>query len=276
MVNPSDHVETPAQDSPPHLTGNSIFGILKLELSEELSVVSKPIYEDELLETLHIAPYHSDLIPGSFAFCHVNQMAAKARIIKALELGFNHLRCNKLKVLAKLTHTILRKPRIHEVNAQLEDSFKNFRVVHDFEEIKGVAPNPDVLSSIGKKLTLLREEAGDYLVEQGMAIPRLPRWGKSNDPEQWWNINNFEILCTSHRHEVEGFLKTVSPYFPRGPKSDDNFLKPHTPTRVAGRSVSVSELPAPRRTKVPRFGGEDSDIPPISTITGQGRLAALL
>ena len=143
-----------------------------MELSEELSVVSKPIYEDELLETLHIAPYHSDLIPGSFAFCHVNQMAAKARIIKALELGFNHLRCNKLKVLAKLTHTILRKPRIHQVNAQLEDSFKNFRVVHDFEEIKGVAPNPDVLASIEKKLTLLREEAGDYLVEQGMAIPR--------------------------------------------------------------------------------------------------------
>ena len=41
-------------------------------------------------------------------------------------------------------------------------------------------------------------------------------------------------------------------------------------------SASVSELPAPRQVKVPRFGGEDSDIPPISTVTGQGRLAALL
>ena len=77
--------------------GNSIFGIPKLELSEELSAVSKLVYEDELLETLHIAPYPSDLIPGSFAFRHVNQMAAKARIIKASELGFNHLRRNKLK-----------------------------------------------------------------------------------------------------------------------------------------------------------------------------------
>ena len=55
MVSPSDHVETPAWDSPPHLMGNSIVGIL-------------PVYEDELPETLHIAPYHSDLIPGSFAF----------------------------------------------------------------------------------------------------------------------------------------------------------------------------------------------------------------
>ena len=89
--------------------------------------------------------------------------------------------------------------------------------MHDFEDIKGVAPNPDVLASIGKNLTLLREEVGDYLVEQGMAIPRPPCWRKNNDPEQWWNINDFEILCSSYQHEVEGFLKTVSPHFPRGP-----------------------------------------------------------
>jgi hypothetical protein len=72
MVSPSDHVETPARDSPLHLMGNSIIGIPKLKLSEELSTVSKPIYEDELPETLHIAPYHSDLISGSFAFHHNN------------------------------------------------------------------------------------------------------------------------------------------------------------------------------------------------------------
>ena len=52
---------------------------------------------------------------------------------------------------------------------QLEDFFKNFRVVHDFKDVKGVAPNLDVLASMGKNLTLLREEAGEYLVEQGMA-----------------------------------------------------------------------------------------------------------
>ena len=91
MVNPSDHVKTPARDSPPHLTGKSIFGIPKLELSEEPSAISKPVYEDELPETLHIPPYRSDLISGLFAFCHINKMAAKAPIIKALELGFNCL-----------------------------------------------------------------------------------------------------------------------------------------------------------------------------------------
>ena len=113
-------------------------------------------------------------------------------------------------------------------------------------------------------------------MEQEMAIPRLPRWGKNNDPEQWWNVNDFEILCASYRHKVEGLLKTVSPYFPRGPKSDDDFPELRTPTIVTGWSASVSELPAPRQIKAPRFGGEDSDIPPISTVTGQGRLATLL
>ena len=38
----------------------------------------------------------------------------------------------------------------------------------------------------------------------------------------------------------------------------------------------VSELPGPQKTKVQRFGDEESDIPPISTITSQGRLATLL
>ena len=67
MVNPSDHVETSVWDSPPHLTGNSIFGIPRLELSEELSAVSKPVYGDKLSENVHITPYHSNIIPGSFA-----------------------------------------------------------------------------------------------------------------------------------------------------------------------------------------------------------------
>ena len=90
------------------------------------------------------------------------------------------------------------------------------------------------LASIGKKLTLLRKEAGDYLVEQGMAIPRPSHWEKNNDPEQLWNVNDFEILCASYRHEAEGFLKTVSPCFPRGPKLHDDFPKPRTPSRVTG------------------------------------------
>ena len=52
MVNPPDHVETPTRDPPPHLTGNSIFGVPTLELSDELIPVSAPVYKDELPENI--------------------------------------------------------------------------------------------------------------------------------------------------------------------------------------------------------------------------------
>jgi hypothetical protein len=51
-----------------------------------------------------------------------------------------------------------------------------------------------------------------------MAIPKPPHWGKDNDPEEWWTINDFKILCAPYWHKVEGLLKTVLPYFLRGLK----------------------------------------------------------
>ena len=109
-----------------------------------------------------------------------------------------------------------------------------------------------------------------------MAIPRPPHWEKYNDLEQWWIINDFKNFCTSYQHEVEGFLKTVSPYFPKGPKSNDDFPKPRTLSSIAGQNTSVSKLPAPQHNKVQRFGDEQNDVPPISTIISQRRLTTLL
>jgi hypothetical protein len=40
----------------------------------------------------------------------------------------------------------LRKPRVHEVILLLESLFKRFRVIHNFEEIKALAPDPNVLT----------------------------------------------------------------------------------------------------------------------------------
>jgi hypothetical protein len=66
MVSPTDHIENPVQDPPPHLTGTSIFNIPKIELSKESIPVSNPIYEDKLLENVHTVYYWTDIIPGSF------------------------------------------------------------------------------------------------------------------------------------------------------------------------------------------------------------------
>jgi hypothetical protein len=114
------------------------------------------------------------------------------------------------------------------------------------------------------------------LVENGLAIPKPPLWGKNNDPNEWWSANDFEILSAAYRHGVEGFLKIVAPYFPRGPK-DIHYLEPRTPPGPTGPFTSITELPAPCRTRIQRFGETDAtNIALISTITRQGRLATLL
>ena len=92
----------------------------------------------------------------------------------------------------------MKKPRIYEVILLLKNLFKEFRILHDFVEIKAMSPKPEVLASITKKLSKLREEARDYLVENGSAVPKPPLWGKNNDPEEWLNANDFEILSAAY------------------------------------------------------------------------------
>jgi hypothetical protein len=93
-----------------------------------------------------------------------------------------------------------------------------------------------------------------------MAVPKPPLWAKNNNPEEWWNVNDFEILCAFYQHKVEEFLKMVSPYFPRGSKSENDIPELHTPSSFTGQNTSVSELPAPRRAKVQRFGNDGPSI----------------
>jgi hypothetical protein len=134
------------RDLPPHLP---LFNIPELEAPKELTPVANLIYEDKILENL----------PGLFALRHVNQAAAKERIIKAQEFAYTYLCRAKLRQPFELMWVILKKPRILEVILLLENLFEEIRILHDYEEIKALAPKPKVLASIGKKLSNLREEA---------------------------------------------------------------------------------------------------------------------
>ena len=51
------------------------------------------------------------------------------------------------------------------------------------------------------------------MVDNGLAVPKLPLWDKNNNPEEW-NANNFEMISAAYQPKVEEFLKTVAPYFP--------------------------------------------------------------
>src|ERR1700692_2129408 len=96
------------KDTPPHLPEDSIFGKPALEISNKLNPVSSPVFEDEVPENINLSLYRTERIPGLFTLCHVNQISAKAQIIKALELAYSYLHQAKLRQSAKLTQTTLK------------------------------------------------------------------------------------------------------------------------------------------------------------------------
>ena len=73
---------------------------------------------------------------------------------------------------------------------------------------------------------------------------------------------------------VEGFLKAVSPHVPNGYIPDNNIPEPWTPTGATVPPTSATKLPAPKCSRVQKFG--EIEIPPISLYASQGKLAALL
>ena len=234
---------------------DSIFNKSTLKISNDLSPVSSLVFDDEVSENLSVALYKTNKSSGLFALCHVNQRVAKSRIIKALELAFTYLCQSKLTQSTELTWSTLKKPRIYKVILLLKNLFEEFWILHDFVEIKAMSPKPEVLASITKKLSKLRDEAWDYLVENGSAVPKLPLWGKNNDPEEWLNANDFEILSAAYRHKVEGFLKRVAPYFPKTSKTEDiEESKPRTPPGISDYPTSVSELPTPWKKDLKVWG----------------------
>src|SRR6202041_3412608 len=177
--------------------------------------------------------------------------------------------------------SIFVKPKLElspELTAFSKPIFKDvipeeFSVFHDFSEVKAATIKPDILFSLTKKLTCFREEASDHLLYQGKAIPKPPKWGKNNDPEEWYNINDFEILCACYRHEVEVFLKTVEGYFRKASRKEEEELGLHTPIEYS--SKFSFDHPAPKKSKLVHFE-EELSILPISSIASGGQIASII
>src|ERR1700679_1040282 len=102
-----------ARDPPPYME-DSIFDKPMVEISDDLSPVSSPVFDNVVPDNLSVALYKTNKILGLFALRHVNQIPAKSRIIKALGLAFAYLCRTKLTQSAELTQSTLKKPRIYE------------------------------------------------------------------------------------------------------------------------------------------------------------------
>src|SRR6202050_2927980 len=111
----------------------------------------------------------------------------------------------------------------------------------------------------------MRKDYQYDILAEGLAIPVPPIWGKDNDPQQWWRINNYEILSAAFHHEVELFLKSFVPYLPKGEKE----FRPTTP-RKALILPAVSEPLPPKKSKL----AKNVTFPEVPPITRLGAMIA--
>src|SRR5882762_2255344 len=146
---------------------------------------------------------------------------------------------------------------------ELKELLSKFQVLHDFMEVMGISQKGHHLNSISKQLSALRADATDYLVAEGLAIPKPPLWGKDNNLTKWWSTNDFKI---------------VAPYLPKAQDLDnDGFPEIHTPIGKSALPSSVTELPPSWKFK---FTQEEPHncfhLLPLSTVTSGRNLARLI
>ena len=63
-----------------------------------------------------------------------------------------------------------------------------------------------ILVNLNHWLKLQRNEAEEDLIVNGKGVPQLPRWGINGKADEFWSVNDFEILGVCYRREVENFL----------------------------------------------------------------------
>ena len=188
--------------------------------------------------------------------------------MKAIKYGYDYLRRPTLKLGFELTRSHFKRPLLVEALEAMEKTIKEFRIVSSNGDIIGAAPRPENLARTSKLLFKLRRDYQYEFIGDGLAIPVPPVWGKDNNPHQWWNINDYEILSAAFRHEVEIFLRSFSSYLPKGEKE----LEPTIPRKLLDLCPTVSGLLSPKKPKGVTF----PEAPPISSITSSTRLGAII
>ena len=157
----------------------------------------------------------------------------------ALKIGYNYLKRPNLKLGNELTHSNFKWLLLVEALEAMEETVGKFKVASVDGKILGAAPRPENLVKATKLLAKLGKDYQYEVLIDGLFIPIPPMWGKYNNPHQWWSLNDSEVLCAAYQHETKIFLRTLSPYFPKGEIEPD----PTTPPRTPRLYPSVLEPP---------------------------------
>jgi hypothetical protein len=273
--------DTPTQtakhrDRPPHLTpDDSIFTVPEFVVTD-LKPIEGPLDDLEITSALDIDLAYPNDVPGLFAPRHCRQDEAKARILGALNLGYEFLKRKGLKKTVDFTRSDLAKPKLVDILRDLEHLMGCVQVAHNATDIVAVRPDATYLGSIPKNLTIVKNEIMDALLEDGGILPSPPIWAKRNNPEDWWSVNDFEILAACYRHEVELYLKTIARYLPKPKKVREEDTRTfETPVPSQPTTSSASEVVQPRKPK--RYlDNSRPTAPPIAAISSSLRIGNLM
>ena len=134
----------------------------------------------------------------------------------ALKIGYNYLKRPNFKLGNELTHSNFKQPLLVEALEATEETVGKFKVASVDGKILGAASRPENLVKATKLLAKLGKDYQYEVLIDGLSIPVPPMWGKYNNPRQWWNLNNYEVLCAAYWHETKIFLRTLFPYLPKG------------------------------------------------------------
>lgn len=181
-----------SRDTPPHLNNILNFELADLKASKSLEDIRGSI--DDIPEEVRIINFESEEIPRLFSLHHCVELEAKIQIMKAIKYGYDYLKRLTLKLSFKLTCSHLKQPLLVEALEAMEKTIKEFRVISFNGDIISAAPRPDNIAQMLKLLVKLRRDYQYKFVGDGLAIPVPPVWGKDNNPQQWWSIN--EVLFT--------------------------------------------------------------------------------
>jgi len=97
-------------------------------------------------------------------------------------------------------------------------------------------------------MRLLRRIIGkcyEEVLDDGLSVPEPPMWRKTNNPQQWWNPNDYEILSATFRHEVGACLKVYSSYLPK----EESKPESATPRKSVNLQLTISGLLTPKKPR---------------------------
>jgi len=72
-----------------------------------------------------------------------------------------------------------------------------------------------------------------------------------------------QLISATYQQEVKGFLKTISPYFPKGSIPKDDVPEPQTPTSATTPPTSPLSFLLPNKLE---FGNSETSTPPRSLL----------